>query len=60
MPRSGELVDLASIAGFCRQAGLAMHKLPEQVEVVEELPKNASGKVLKHELQAHFGVEAGA
>jgi acyl-CoA synthetase (AMP-forming)/AMP-acid ligase II len=54
VPRAGEALDLAAIAGFCRAAGLATHKLPEQLELVDALPRNASGKVLKHELQARF------
>jgi acyl-coenzyme A synthetase/AMP-(fatty) acid ligase len=33
-----------------------MQKLPEQLEVVDELPRNASCKVLNHELQARFEV----
>jgi acyl-CoA synthetase (AMP-forming)/AMP-acid ligase II len=60
VPRTGESIDLDGVASFCREAGLAMHKLPEQVEVVDELPRNASGKVLKHELQARFGAERGS
>jgi acyl-CoA synthetase (AMP-forming)/AMP-acid ligase II len=55
--RGGEQVELDDIARFCREAGLAVHKLPEQLEVVDELPKNASGKVLKHELKARFDAE---
>jgi non-ribosomal peptide synthetase component E (peptide arylation enzyme) len=31
--------------------GLAMQKIPEQVEVVSELPRNASGKVAKQDLK---------
>ncbi len=42
---------LAELVGFCRAAGLANQKLPEQLEVVSELPRNASGKVLKFKLQ---------
>jgi len=54
VPRAGESLDLAAIAAFCGDAGLAKQKLPEQLEIVEALPRNASGKVLKHELQARF------
>lgn len=54
VPRAGESLDLAGIAAFCRDAGLAKQKLPEQLELVDALPRNASGKVLKHELQARF------
>ena len=46
---------LDDIVAFCRAAGLANQKIPEQLELVTELPRNASGKVLKYELQAKFG-----
>jgi cyclohexanecarboxylate-CoA ligase len=54
VPRPDASIDLDGIALFCRDAGLATQKLPEQLELVDALPKNASGKVLKHELQARF------
>jgi acyl-coenzyme A synthetase/AMP-(fatty) acid ligase len=31
-----------------------IHKVPEQLEIVAELPRNPSGKVLKHELRNHY------
>ena len=34
---------------------LAGYKLPRQLELVDELPRTPSGKVLKHELRARFG-----
>ena len=45
---------LAELAAFCRDAGLANQKIPEQVETVDELPRNASGKVLKYQLQERY------
>ena len=36
-------------------AGLITRKLPEQLEVVDALPRNPSGKIVKFELQARFG-----
>ena len=52
VPRDDSLPPtLADIVEFCRAAGLAMQKIPEQLEVVAELPRNASGKVLKYQLQ---------
>jgi acyl-CoA synthetase (AMP-forming)/AMP-acid ligase II len=46
---------LADLADFCRAAGLAVQKIPEQLQIVSGLPRNASGKVLKYELQDQFG-----
>jgi fatty-acyl-CoA synthase len=42
------------VIGFCRDH-LAGFKVPKQVVVVDSLPKNASGKVLKRELRASLG-----
>jgi non-ribosomal peptide synthetase component E (peptide arylation enzyme) len=42
---------LAELAAFLRARGLAAQKLPEQLELSAELPRNASGKVLKRELR---------
>jgi acyl-CoA synthetase (AMP-forming)/AMP-acid ligase II len=54
MLRYGPTLALADIVSFCRDAGLAMQKIPEQLEIVAELPRNASGKVLKFKLQEQF------
>jgi acyl-coenzyme A synthetase/AMP-(fatty) acid ligase len=35
-------------------AGLITRKLPEQLELVDALPRNPSGKILKFELQKRF------
>jgi fatty-acyl-CoA synthase len=34
---------------------LARYKLPTALEVVDELPRNAAGKVLKPQLRERFG-----
>jgi acyl-CoA synthetase (AMP-forming)/AMP-acid ligase II len=63
-PRTGERVcafvvaapdadppTLQSLADHCRSLGLAIQKCPEQLEVVDVLPRNSYGKVLKQELR---------
>jgi non-ribosomal peptide synthetase component E (peptide arylation enzyme) len=40
---------------FLKQSGLMVQKIPERLETLEELPRNASGKVLKNELRERFG-----
>ena len=39
---------------------LITRKLPEQLEIVDALPRNAAGKVLKHELRARYRATASA
>jgi cyclohexanecarboxylate-CoA ligase len=43
------------MTSWCREAGLMTQKIPEQLELVDTLPRNPSGKVLKHVLQERFG-----
>ncbi len=45
-----EPVDADELIAHCR-GRLAGFKSPRRVEIVDELPRNGSGKVLKHELR---------
>ncbi len=47
-------ISLAEIADFLKGHGLMVQKLPERLELVDELPRNPTGKVLKHELRRRF------
>ncbi|WP_406767003.1 hypothetical protein [Acinetobacter haemolyticus] len=38
---------------FC-MAHLSTYKVPKNIYIVKELPKNASDKVLKRELKKHY------
>jgi len=40
---------------FLTGEGLMVQKVPEQLEFLEVLPRNPTGKVLKHELRATYG-----
>jgi acyl-CoA synthetase (AMP-forming)/AMP-acid ligase II len=51
-------VNLADLAAFCRSRGLASFKIPEQLEIVESLPRNPMGKVLKAALREKLGSAA--
>jgi acyl-CoA synthetase (AMP-forming)/AMP-acid ligase II len=42
---------LAELADYLREVGLMVQKIPEQLEVVDKLPRNATMKVLKFELR---------
>jgi non-ribosomal peptide synthetase component E (peptide arylation enzyme) len=52
--QAGDPPNLDSLTAFLRTAGLMAQKLPEQLELVDALPRNPTGKVLKHELRDHF------
>ncbi|MFJ2058431.1 class I adenylate-forming enzyme family protein [Streptomyces sp. NPDC087908] len=54
-PGAGPLT-LPAVTAFLREAGLSVHKLPEQLEVVAALPRNETlRKVLKYRLRERFG-----
>ena len=44
-----------AMVAFCREQNLMTQKLPERLEIVELLPRNPTGKVLKFELRDRFG-----
>jgi cyclohexanecarboxylate-CoA ligase len=52
VPEKGCQVELTDIREHCRLEGLAIQKCPEQLEVVDALPRNAMGKVLKQDLRS--------
>jgi cyclohexanecarboxylate-CoA ligase len=46
---------LAQMFDYLKGQGLTIQRIPEQLEVLDALPRNPSGKVLKHQLQATYG-----
>jgi acyl-CoA synthetase (AMP-forming)/AMP-acid ligase II len=50
VPRPGVLVEPAGVIGWAKE-NMANYKVPRQVQIVDALPLNASGKVLKFELR---------
>ena len=42
------------LRSFCRRH-LADYKVPKSIDIVEHLPKNATGKILKKELRSSYG-----
>ncbi len=51
VPRPGAEIVEADLIAWCRER-MANYKCPRRIEVVDALPLNASGKVLKYELRA--------
>ncbi|MGV0838227.1 AMP-binding protein [Mycolicibacterium thermoresistibile] len=52
VPRTRPGPDVVALREFLVARGLAKFKAPEQVVIVDALPKNDAGKVLKHQIQA--------
>lgn len=50
VPRPGARIDEDALIAWCRDR-MANYKVPRRVELVDELPLNATGKVLKYELR---------
>ncbi len=51
--KEGYMVQSADIIAYCQQH-VARFKVPKAVVVIDSLPRNAAGKVLKRELKARF------
>jgi acyl-CoA synthetase (AMP-forming)/AMP-acid ligase II len=49
----GHTVDEAELLAFCR-GQLASYKCPKSVDVVDELPRNPTGKILKKDVRARY------
>jgi acyl-CoA synthetase (AMP-forming)/AMP-acid ligase II len=52
VPGEGPAPDLAALRRILAEYGVAMFKVPEQVEIWDTLPKNDAGKVVKHQIRA--------
>jgi acyl-CoA synthetase (AMP-forming)/AMP-acid ligase II len=57
VPRAGATVDEAELVAWCREA-MANYKAPRSVAVVDALPLNATGKVLKYVLREQAATES--
>ena len=42
------------MVAWCKEAGLMTQKIPEQLEVVEQLPRNPTFKILKYKLRDQY------
>ena len=48
-------ITFEEVVAYARAQGLMTQKLPERLEIVDGLPRNPTGKVLKFELRDRFG-----
>nr|WP_254659342.1 hypothetical protein [Mycobacterium malmoense] len=59
VPVSGDAVSIASLRQHCRSSGLSHYKWHERLMLVDVLPCNQFGKVLKKDLRERFGWHGG-
>lgn len=56
--KDGASLTFDDLVTFLKDAELSRHKIPERLEIVDALPRNPSGKVLKKDLRATYGGQA--
>jgi acyl-CoA synthetase (AMP-forming)/AMP-acid ligase II len=49
-----EPLTFAEMVAWCKDAGLMTQKIPEQLEVVDQLPRNPTFKILKYKLRDEY------
>ena len=54
VPEAGQAVTLEEISGHCAGQQMAPYKRPVQLELVDVLPRNSMGKVLRQQVKAQF------
>jgi acyl-CoA synthetase (AMP-forming)/AMP-acid ligase II len=59
IPRPGKMIEVDALLALASEY-LAKYKVPREVRVVDSLPRNASMKVLKHQLREELGAAPGA
>ena len=59
VPKPGGVVTLDELIAFLKAEDVAVFKLPEMLQVVDDLPRNPLGKVLRHELAPLFTTKEG-
>ncbi|HUW64136.1 MAG TPA: class I adenylate-forming enzyme family protein [Spirochaetia bacterium] len=51
VPRPGQTVDLAELVVFLKDKDMAVYKLPERLEIIDRIPRNPVGKIIKSVLR---------
>lgn len=54
VPQAGHNITLEVLTSYLKDQGMAVFKLPEKMIVMDDLPVNATGKVLRGELRQRF------
>ncbi len=50
----GPSITFEEMSAYLREHGLMTQKIPEQLEIIDAMPRNATLKILKHELRARY------
>jgi len=58
VPKPGAQVEPASVRDWCKEH-LGRYEIPRRIELREDLPRNAAGKILKRELRRQGELERG-
>ena len=58
--REGQSLPFADMVAYLKDQGLRVQAIPEQLEVVDVVPRNPAGKILKHTLRERFGPTPGS
>ncbi len=56
----GRSFDFDEMGRYLREAGLRVNAVPEQLELVDAVPRNPAGKILKHTLRDRFAPDPAA
>jgi acyl-CoA synthetase (AMP-forming)/AMP-acid ligase II len=55
LPEGDEPITFREMVDYLDGTQLSKHKIPERLELVDALPRNPTGKILKKDLRARFG-----
>ncbi|MBW2723548.1 MAG: AMP-binding protein [Deltaproteobacteria bacterium] len=50
----GEPLEFEEMVAFLKDQNLMLQKIPEQLELIDEIPRNPTGKIPKHNLRARY------
>ena len=53
VPKPGAVIDEADVISWARER-IAGFKVPKSIDIIEALPRNASGKILRKDLRAPY------
>lgn len=51
VPQDGQPLSLEDVTSFMKELGVAIYKIPERLEIIEAVPRNPVGKILKNVLR---------